>query len=74
MDFLHAHFGNPLPLWLPLAFGLAGAFLALAGSILRGRLAARSRRVGTCFCVLGLGLMTVGLWTLASRFGNGHPL
>ena len=71
MDFLYAQFGNPLPLWLPLAFGLAGAFLAIIGSMLRGRFTPAPRRAGAVFCVLGLGLMIVGLWMLGARFGNG---
>ncbi|MDL2271558.1 hypothetical protein LJC23_00810 [Desulfovibrio sp. OttesenSCG-928-I05] len=70
MDFLHAHFGMPLPLWLPVAFGLTGAFIALLGSLLRGRLRPGTRRLGSLFCVLGLGLMTVALITLGSRNGS----
>lgn len=51
----------------PLLFGLLGTVATLAGSILRSGLSARPRRVGDCFCVLGLTLMTLGFICITSN-------
>lgn len=44
----------------PLAVGLLGAVLTLVGSVLRSGLRSTPRKVGHCFCVFGLILMTIG--------------
>ena len=43
-----------------LAFGCLSGVSTLAGSVLRAGLSRTSRRLGNCFCVFGLALMTIG--------------
>lgn len=51
----------------PLALGILGAVLTLAGSILRAALRPAPRKIGSCFCVLGLALMTIGFLCITSN-------
>lgn len=50
----------------PLFFGCIGAVSTLVGSVLRSGLDTRPRRIGDCFCVLGLALMTIGFLCVTS--------
>ena len=67
MHSLGALFGAYPPIWVPLALGAAGAACVLAGGLLRGRLHPGLRFLGACFCVTGLGLMSIGLLCLSGR-------
>lgn len=40
--------------------GFLGTVLTLVGSVLRSGLSSTPRKVGHCFCVFGLILMTIG--------------
>lgn len=51
----------------PLVLGLLGAVLTLVGSVLRSGLSTPPRRVGSCFCVFGLILMTIGFICITSN-------
>lgn len=51
----------------PLVLGLLGAVLTLVGSVLRSGLNTPPRRVGSCFCVFGLILMTIGFVCITSN-------
>ena len=51
----------------PLALGLLGMVLTLVGSVLRSGLNATPRKVGSCFCVCGLLLMTIGFICVTSN-------
>lgn len=50
----------------PLAFGCIGAVSTLVGSVLRAGLDTTPRKVGSCFCVFGLTLMTLGFICVTS--------
>ncbi|CAK7060746.1 MAG: hypothetical protein DELT_01423 [Desulfovibrio sp.] len=50
----------------PLFFGCLGAVSTLVGSVLRSGLNATPRKVGNCFCVFGLALMTIGFLCVTS--------
>jgi hypothetical protein len=50
----------------PLFFGILGAIATFIGSILRSGLTPTPRRIGCCFCYLGLVLMTIGLFCITS--------
>ncbi len=51
----------------PLALGILGAVLTLVGSVLRAALTPASRKIGGCFCVLGLTLMAIGFLCITSN-------
>ena len=51
----------------PLVPGILGVVLTLAGSILRSGLDPTPRKIGGCFCVVGLALMTVGFLCITSN-------
>ena len=51
----------------PLTLGILGALLTLAGSVLRAALRPAPRKVGSCFCVLGLTLMAIGFLCITSN-------
>ena len=44
-----------------------GAISTLVGSVLRSGLNSTPRRVGNCFCVFGLTLMTIGFLCVTSE-------
>ena len=51
----------------PLIFGILGAVSTLIGSVLRSGLNKTPRRIGSCFCVFGLALMTIGFICITSE-------
>ena len=51
----------------PLFFGVLGAASTFVGSILRSWLEPTPRKIGSCFCYLGLLLMTIGFICITSN-------
>ena len=51
----------------PLALGILGAALTLVGSVLRAALTPAPRKIGGCFCALGLTLMVIGFLCITSN-------
>ena len=50
----------------PLFFGILGAVSTFIGSILRSWIEPTPRKIGCCFCYLGLLLMTIGFICITS--------
>lgn len=51
----------------PLFFGCIGAVSTLVGAVLRSGLNATPRKIGSCFCVFGLTLMSIGFLCVTSN-------